>query len=190
MSGPSSSSLSSDSDDSSIIDTNNQCKYVENYKKVQNKINDLIKAGKKEQNKIFEKKKNSNTNVENSFITTKKIEKKNKKMAKISKESDKQANEKQNPNKKCLICNKIIKKKNYYYHDGIVHDGQNISMRDRRKALNFYISKKLKKINLIYSNIMLKAKKLKIDSTDDPEFAHVKKIGFHIMKFKEKRQRK
>ena len=38
-------------------------------------------------------------------------------------------------------------------------------------------------MNLVYKKIITTAKKLKIDSTDDPEFIHIKKIGFHIMKF-------
>ena len=52
-------------------------------------------------------------------------------MAKNSKETDKQVNEKQNLEKMCLICHKVIKKK--------VHNSLNISLNDRKKALNFYI---------------------------------------------------
>lgn len=48
----------------------------------------------------------------------------------------------------------------------------------------------MKKVNIIYSDIMLKAKKLNIDIIDDPELKHIQKIGFHIMRFYEKRKKK
>ena len=187
---PSSSSFSSKSDDSSIVEIRNILKCRQDYKNTKKKINKLILKGKKEKNKIKEEKKNSN---EKSFIGKKKIEKKNKKLIKNykeNKETDKQVNEKENTQIKCLECQKIIKKKNYYYHDAILHDGLNISLKDKKRALNFYISKKLKKVNTIYSDIMLKAKKLNIHTIDDPELIHIQKIGFHIMRFYEKRKNK
>ena len=48
----------------------------------------------------------------------------------------------------------------------------------------------MKKVSIIYSDIMLKAKKLNIDTADDPELMHIKKIGFHMMRFYEKRNKK
>lgn len=166
---PSSSSFSSKSDDLSIVEIRNILKCRQDYKNTKKKINKLILKGKKEKNKIKEEKKNSN---EKSFIGKKKIEKKNKKLIKNykeNKETDKQVNEKENTQIKCLECQKIIKKKNYYYHDAILHDGL---------------------INTIYSDIMLKAKKLNIHTIDDPELIHIQKIGFHIMRFYEKRKKK
>ena len=186
----SSSFFSGESDDSSIVGIRNILKCREDYKNTKKKINNVILKGKKEKNKIIEEKKNTN---EKSFIGKKRKEKKNKKMIKNykeNKETDEQVNEKENTLIKCLECQKIIKKKNYYYHDAILHDGLNISLKDKKNALNFYIAKKMKKVNIIYSDIMLKAKKLNIDTADDPELMHIKKIGFHIMRFYEKRKKK
>ena len=70
---PSSSSFSSKSDDSSIVEIRNILKCRQDYKNTKKKINKLILKGKKEKNKIKEEKKNSN---EKKFYWKKKDRKK------------------------------------------------------------------------------------------------------------------
>lgn len=184
----SSSSRSSKSSvfDISSLDKNN----IEGIHKTYKKLGELEKKGKLEKEKETKKKENNSKNRE-SFISKKNEEKKIIKKSKETKiKNMKNENQKENAGKKCAKCNKIVKTKNFFYHDAFIHDGEAINFKQKRRALNTYINKKMKRVTIIYSDIMKHAKRLKIDSILSPELKHIEKIGFHVMQFNKERGKK
>ena len=58
---------------------------------------------------------------------------KQKKKKRNQNESDEVSNNKKNDNsKECDTCHKIIKKKNFFYHDALIHNGENLSFKQKR----------------------------------------------------------
>lgn len=144
----------------------------------------LVEEGKKVKKLSLLNNKKNRTKKE--FIKKKINEKKNTKTINKNKlhEENKIVNEKDFNEFKCDKCKKTIKKKNFYYHDAIVHEGANINLSQRKRALNEYIKKKIKKVNIIYSDIMKNAKKLNLDYHNYPKITHVEKIGYHILELR------
>lgn len=168
-----SSSSSNISDDSSIL---NQNAYIsKQYSKVineNNMIKNLIIKGQKE--KKIQKKKNIQNLSKKQFIAKKKREKKiNKKNKEVKKETLDKVRFKEDSQIQCKDCKTIIKKKNYFYHDAIIHEGNNINARQKKRALKTYIKKKIPKMIIIFSDIMKQSNKLNIDSDDYPELLHI-----------------
>ena len=196
MSSPSISSFShSSSSDNSInssildlkrITDDNQDQYLD----LRKKLNLLEKKGKEEKEKITENKK-KNIDKRKNFISYKQKEKhKLFNSCKTTKKEPKKESQNEKGKIECKKCNKIMKAKNFFYHDSFIHDGENITLNQRKRALKTFIKKKLKKVDIIYSEIMNNAKRLKISTVNFPELKHVEKIGFHVIRFNEKKSAK
>lgn len=185
----SSSSSYSSIDDSSVLrlKANKDC-YLQ-YKKERKNLKKLHEKGKTIKMKESQKK-NQNIESRKKFIEEKeKIKKKQKNKKENLKGKSLNESKADNGTKECIQCHKIIRPKNFFYHDAFIHNGENLNFKQKRRALNTFIKKKLKKINIIYSDIMDNAKRLKIDSFNSPELLHIEKIGFHVMKFQEKKEK-
>ena len=187
-----SSSVSSSSDisnDSSELELNiNKINNNSEYSRAHLKLNELIIKGNSEKMKLIENKK-KNIESRKKFIEQKEIEKKNiVKPTNTKMEKSKKKNE--DKTKKCMNCKKTIKEKNFFYHDAFIHNGENLNFIQKKRALKTYITKKMKKIDIIFSDIMRNAKRLKIDSIKYPELIHIEKIGYHALNFKKKNGKK
>lgn len=186
-----SSSSSNYSIDSSILEFKGDKKEdILQYRQEHQKLKELTKKGKNEKAKMNEKK-NKNIESRKEFIERKKKEKKNLLETKnIKKTKANECLKSGAPTKECMKCHKIIKAKNFFYHDAFIHNGENLNFYQRKRALNTYITKKIKKIDIIFSDIMSNAKRLKIDTFNSPEMIHIEKIGYHVIKFNEKKGKK
>ena len=181
---PSTSSLEESGDYSSVLDVPHSESDKIRRKNEEKKLAGLVEEGEKAKKLSLLNNKRNQTKKE--FIKRKIKEKKNTKIINKNKlqEENKIVNENTFNEMKCDKCTKKIKKKNFYYHDAIVHEGSNIDLTQKKRALNDYIKKKLKKVNIIYADIMKNAEKLKLDCFNYPKIKHVEKIGYHIMQFR------
>jgi hypothetical protein len=181
---PSTSSLEESGDYSSVLDVPHSESDKIRRKNEEKNLAGLVDEGKKA--KKLSLLNNNKNQTKKEFIKRKIKEKKNTKNLNKNKlqEENKIVNENASNEMKCDKCGKMIKKKNFYYHDAIVHEGSNINLTKKKRALNDYIKKKLKKFNIIYADIMKNAEKLGLDCYNYPKITHVEKIGYHIYKFR------
>lgn len=181
---PLTSSLEESGDYSSVLDIPHLESDKIRRKNEEKNLACLVDEGKKAKKLSLLNNKKNQTKKE--FIKRKIKEKKNTKTINKNKlqEENKIVNENTFGEMKCDKCAKKIKKKNFYYHDAIVHEGSNINLTQKKRALNDYIKKKFKKVNIIYADIMKNAEKLNLDYFNYPKITHVEKIGYHILRFR------
>ena len=186
LSSYSSSSYNYSEQNSSKIELKNNKDSYYQYQKEREKLHELFKKGKMLKFK-YDEKKAENIESRKKFIEEKVKNKEKTNRKKSTKIKNENSINKKNDSKECNKYHKIIKQKNFFYHDAFIHDGENLSFKQKQRALKTYIKKKTKKMNIIYSDIMDNAKRLKLSSINTPELLHIEKIGFQIMKINEKK---